>query len=282
MPHTTLITTDALAQHLADPNWAIFDCRFDLADAGWGEAQYRAAHIPGAAYVHLDRDLSGEKTGRNGRHPLPEDGQFFDRLYRWGVTPDTQVVAYDQNNGMWASRLWWMLRYFGHESVAVLDGGLAKWLSEGRPTRTGEECRTPALFGLQSGDKMLLTVDEVEQVHADPAWRLVDARTPERYRGEAEPIDPVAGHIPGAVNHPNALNVKADGTFRAPEELRARFLSLLADVPPERAVMYCGSGVAACHNALAMEHAGLPGPKVYLGSWSEWSSDPARGVARGE
>jgi thiosulfate/3-mercaptopyruvate sulfurtransferase len=281
MPYTTLITTAELAAHLDDPDWAICDCRFDLADTRWGEAQYRAAHIPGAIYVHLDRDLSGEKTGRNGRHPLPESSDFLDRVQRWGITPGTQVVAYDQNNGMYASRLWWMLRYFGHNAVAVLDGGWAKWTAEGRPVRAGEEKRASGLFAAQTIQAMRLTVAEVEQVRADPAWRLVDARAPERYRGEVEPLDPVAGHIPGAVNHYNALNVNADGTFRAPEELRARFLALLGDVPPERVVMYCGSGVAAAHNVLAMEVAGLPGARVYVGSWSEWCSDPQRPVATG-
>ncbi len=281
MPYTTLITTAELAAHLDDPNWACLDCRFDLADPAWGEAQYRVAHIPGAAYAHLDRDLSGPKTGRNGRHPLPEAGDFLARLHNWGIAPPVQVVAYDQDNGMYASRLWWLLRYFGHDSVAVLDGGWAKWTTEGRPTRSGEERRAPATCSAQERKALRLTAADVEQVRADPLWKLVDARAPERYRGEAEPIDPVAGHIPGAINHHNALNVNADGTFRAPEALRARFLALLEDVPPERAVMYCGSGVAACHNVLAMEVAGLPGAKVYLGSWSEWISDPARGVARG-
>ncbi|MDW8326944.1 MAG: sulfurtransferase [Anaerolineales bacterium] len=281
MPYTTLVSTTELAAHLDDPNWAIFDCRFDLADTSWGEAQYRAAHLPGAIYVHLDRDLSGEKTGRNGRHPLPEAGDFLERVKRWGITPHTQVVAYDQNNGMYASRLWWLLRYFGHEAVAVLDGGWAKWTAEGRPVRAGEEQRVPGLFAAQAREEMRLTAEEVERIRTDPAWKLVDARAPERYRGEVEPYDPVAGHIPGAVNHYNALNVNADGTFRAPEELRARFLALLGDVPPERAVMYCGSGVAAAHNVLAMEVAGLPGARVYAGSWSEWCSDPQRPVATG-
>lgn len=280
MPYTTLVSTTELAAHLDDPHWAIFDCRFDLTDASWGEAQYRAAHLPGAIYVHLDRDLSGEKTGRNGRHPLPATDDFLARMRAWGIAPQVQVVAYDQNNGMYASRLWWLLRYFGHDAVAVLDGGWAKWTAEGRPVCAGDEGkRAPGLVAAQAREALRLTAAEVEQVRTNPAWKVVDARAPERYRGEVEPFDPVAGHIPGAVNHYNALNVNADGTFRAPEELRARFLALLGDVPPERVVMYCGSGVAAAHNVLAMEVAGLPGARVYVGSWSEWCSDPQRPVA---
>jgi thiosulfate/3-mercaptopyruvate sulfurtransferase len=307
MSFTTLVSTADLAAHLDDPNWAIVDCRFDLADTEWGRQAYRQAHIPGAVYAHLDLDLSGFKTGQNGRHPLPDDMQFLMRLSLWGIGNHTQVVAYDQSNGMWASRLWWLLGYIGHQAAAVLDGGFAKWTREGRPARAGDERRTPigrtgpttvtitggaspgaderelkALTALASKRRLTASAEEVERLRTDPGFRLIDSRAPERYRGEVEPLDPVAGHIPGAVNHYNLSNVNADGTFRAPEELRAKFRAMLGEVPPSRAVLYCGSGVAAAHNLLAMEVAGLSGAKVYAGSWSEWCSGPARPVAKGE
>jgi thiosulfate/3-mercaptopyruvate sulfurtransferase len=279
-PFTTLIAAADLASHLADPGWAVVDCRFDLANTGWGEEQYRAAHLPGAVYAHLDRDLSGPKTGKNGRHPLPDVEQFKARLGVWGIGPGVQVVAYDQSSGMWASRLWWLLRYLGHEAAAVLDGGFAKWSREGRPTRAGEEQRAPATFVGAPRAPLQVSADEVERLRADPAYRLIDSRAPERYRGETEPLDPVAGHIPGALNLYNLSNVNADGTFLAPEQLRAKFLALLGDAPPSNVVAYCGSGVAAAHNVLAMEIGGLSGARIYPGSWSEWCSEPGRPAAR--
>jgi len=282
MPFTTLISTADLAPHLADPQWVVVDCRFDLANPGWGEEQYRAAHLPGAIYAHLDRDLSGPKTGKNGRHPLPDMEQFKTRLGQWGIGPEAQVVAYDQNSGMWASRLWWMLKYLGHEAVAVLDGGIAKWLQEGRPVKGGWETRVPAQFVGSPREALRVEAEAVGRLRADPAYRLIDSRAPERYRGDVEPLDPVAGHIPGAVNLYNLSNVNPDGTFRAPEALRAKFRAMLGDVPASNAITYCGSGVAAAHNILAMEVAGLPGARVYAGSWSEWCSDPARPVAKGD
>jgi thiosulfate/3-mercaptopyruvate sulfurtransferase len=280
MPFHTLISSAELAAHLGDSNWAVVDCRYDLMNAAWGEPAYREAHIPGAVYAHMDRDLAGPKTGRNGRHPLPDAGPFQRRMADWGIGPETQVVAYDQDSGMWASRLWWLLRYYSHEAVAVLDGGLAQWMREGRPVRAGEEQREPRPFTAIARDWERVTAEDVERLRADPAYRLIDSRTPERYRGEREPIDPVAGRIPGAVNVYNLSNVNVDGTFLAPEALRAKFLSLLGDVPPENVVAYCGSGIAAAHNILALEYAGLPGAKLYVGSWSEWCSDPGRPVAR--
>jgi thiosulfate/3-mercaptopyruvate sulfurtransferase len=282
MPFTTLISTSDLAAHLTEGEWVIVDCRFDLTNTAWGEESYRAAHIPGAAYAHLDRDLSGTKTGKNGRHPLPDWESFEARLGTWGIGLGVQVVAYDQDSGMYASRLWWLLRYLGHEAVAVLDGGMAKWLREARPTRTGEEQRPPARFSGSPRESMRVTLGEVEQLRLDSHQLLVDVRAPERYRGQVEPIDPVAGHIPGAVNHFNKNNLSADGTFLAPETLRARFLSLLGALPATNVTAYCGSGVAAAHNVLAMEVAGLSGARVYVGSWSEWCADPTRPVARGE
>jgi thiosulfate/3-mercaptopyruvate sulfurtransferase len=278
MPFTTLISTENLAGHLDDPAWAIVDCRFDLADTDWGEQQYLAGHLPGAAYAHLDRDLSGPKTGTNGRHPLPEIETFKARLGQWGIGPGVQVVAYDQDNGMYASRLWWLLRFLGHEAVAVLDGGVAKWRAEDRPLRAGPEAREPRTFVGEPRYEMRLTAADVEMWRKLPSRRLIDARAPERFRGETEPLDRVAGHIPGALNYFYKDNVNLNGTFLAPEKLRAQFQALLGDIAAENTAVYCGSGVSAAHDLLAMEVAGLRGEKLYAGSWSEWCSDPARPV----
>lgn len=278
--HTTLIDTTTLAARLDQPGWVIVDCRFNLADTGWGEAQYAAGHIPGAVYAHLDRDLSGPKTGRNGRHPLPAMDLLQQRLGEWGIGPSSQVVAYDQDTSMAASRLWWLLRYLGHTAVAVLDGGLARWTAEGRPLRAGEEHPVPNTFTGQLQPHMLVEADVVEQLRQNPGARVIDARAPERYRGETEPLDRVAGHIPGAVNAPYLSNLASDKTFLAPAALRQQLQAALGDVPADRAVIYCGSGVSACHNLLAMEYAGLPGAKLYAGSWSEWCAEDERPVAK--
>jgi thiosulfate/3-mercaptopyruvate sulfurtransferase len=280
MAFKTLISTSVLAMHLEDDPVAIVDCRFKLGDESWGEDAYVASHIPHAVYAHLDRDLSGPKNGTNGRHPLPDPDTVSRTFTRFGITSGVQVVAYDQDNGMFASRLWWMLRWLGHDAVAVLDGGFAKWTAEGRDTRSGTETRAAQTFIAAPRPDLLATVDEVAALHADRNWRLVDARAPERFRGDVEPLDKVAGHIPGAVNHCYQTNLDAEGTFRSPEELRAHLRATLGDQPADRIVCYCGSGVTACHNLLALEHAGLTGARLYAGSWSEWSSDPARPVEK--
>lgn len=281
MPFTTLISTEALAAHLADPEWVIVDCRFDLANPAWGAQQFHASHIPGAVYAHLDRDLSGPKTGTNGRHPLPNDENFKAWLGQQGIGLGVQVAAYDQDNGMYASRLWWLLRYFGHDAVGVLNGGLAKWQAEGRPVTDVETAPAPRQFTGEPRRELRLTAADVEMWRQLPSRRLVDARAPERYRGETEPLDRVAGHIPGALNHYYKNNLNPDGTFRAPEQLRAQFQAVLGEVPVENTAMYCGSGVSAAHNLLAMEVAGLPGARIYPCSWSEWCADPSRPVATG-
>src|SRR5687768_10920110 len=198
---TTLVSADTLAAHLADPDWLVVDCRFDLAQPAAGEAAYRAGHIPGALYAHLDRDLSSPITATTGRHPLPDPERFAATLSSWGVTADTQVIAYDADNGMYASRLWWLLRWVGHRAVAVLDGGFAKWVSDGRPISVVEDQNEPVDFHPAPRAGMTVAADEVATLRLDPNWRLVDSRAPERYRGEVEPMDPVAGHIPGAANH---------------------------------------------------------------------------------
>lgn len=281
MPHTTLVSTDLLAARIDDPSWVIVDCRYDLADEAWGEEQYRAAHVPGASYASLGHDLAVPDGGRGGRHPLPAHDAMAATFGRLGVTAGVQAVAYDQGNGMYASRLWWMLRYMGHDAVAVLDGGIEKWLREGRPTRAGAETRLPAAFAGTPRPDMRVTANQVWARLGDPSMTLVDARAPSRYEGREEPLDRVAGHIPGARNHFFQSNLQPDGTFLPPEALREKFAAVLGETPPDQVTLYCGSGVTACHNLLAMERAGLTGMKLFPGSWSEWSADPERPVETG-
>ena len=277
MIHTTLVSTDVLASHL-DGRWVIVDCRYDLQNEPWGREQYRAAHVPGAMYASLVDDLAGPRTGHNGRHPIPSIEALAAALGRFGISGDSQVIVYDQDSGSWASRLWWSLRYLGHDAVAVLDGGWAKWTREGRPVAAGEERRAATVFSPAPRPEMVATLEEVGLRREDPTMRLVDARAPERFEGRTEPIDRAAGHIPGAMNHFFRANLTDEGTMLPPETLRQTFTRLLNGLAPAQSVMYCGSGVTACHNLLAMEHAGLPGARLYPGSWSEWSSDPSRPI----
>ena len=280
MMFTTLIDTETVAAHVTDPAFTIVDCRYDLRDEAWGEREYAERHIPGAVYASLDRDLSGAKTGQNGRHPLPDPARLAHTFGRLGITAGVQVVAYDQDSGMYASRLWWLVRWLGHDRVAVVDGGFAEWLAEGRAVRSGSEARTPREFQGAPCDGWVVNAGEVGRLIGQRDWRLLDARAPERYRGEIEPLDKVPGHIPGAANHFFKWNLGGDGLFRSADVLRARLRESIGGVSPDRVVCYCGSGVTACHNLLALEHAGLPGAKLYPGSWSEWSSDPSRPIER--
>jgi thiosulfate/3-mercaptopyruvate sulfurtransferase len=281
VPFTTLIDTATLAAHLSDPDYALIDCRYDLRDDAWGGRGYETAHLPGAVYASLDRDLSGAKTGSNGRHPLPDPQRLAQTFGHLGIAGGVQVVAYDQDNGMYASRLWWLLRWMGHGSVAVLDGGLARWISENRPLQPGIETRAARRFEGFPQAGWTMTADETADAAGQGGWLLVDARSPDRYRGENETIDAVAGHIPGAVNHFFKWNVTDHGTFRSAGEIRDRVRATIGGVSPDRVVCYCGSGVTACQNLLAFEHAGLSGAKLFPGSWSEWSSDPSRPIQKG-
>lgn len=285
MSYQTLISAAQLRALMATAQPPVLlDCRFDLADPAAGERAYAAGHLPGAHYLHLDRDLAGEKQGPDGRfrgrHPLPTRERFAALVGTLGITPQTQVVVYDAQGPMYAPRAWWMLRWIGHRAVAVLDGGLTAWTAAGGALNTAAPARHPtaAPYPLQAETMPAVEVHELQQRLALRA--VVDARAPERYRGEVEPIDPVAGHISGALNRFLQLNLQPDGRFKPAPQLREEFTQLLGARDPREVVHQCGSGVSACVNLLAMELAGLPGSALYPGSWSEWSADPARPVAR--
>jgi thiosulfate/3-mercaptopyruvate sulfurtransferase len=281
MSFTTLISSSQLGENIGANDWAVIDCRFSLADPAAGRRLYEESHLPSAHYAHLDEDLSSPVTDTSGRHPLPDPQALCRQLDKWGVAAETQVVAYDDAGGAFAARLWWLLRWLGHESAAVLDGGFPAWVEGGlpmtaeipRPSRTDYVCRP--------NDESWLSAAQVTAGLAGSDLLLIDARDPERFRGESEPIDPVAGHVPGAINAPFKANLSSSGRFLSPEQLRARFEPLLAASANRQVVHMCGSGVTACHNLLAMEVAGLPAGKLYAGSWSEWGRDASRPVAVG-
>lgn len=279
---TTLVDTDTLARHLADPRWVVVDCRFTLTDAGAGRRAWIAGHIPGARYAHLDEDLSSPITPRTGRHPLPDPNALARKLGAWGIDESKQVVVYDDTFGAMASRPWWLLRWLGHESVALLDGGYPKWVREKKPVTPEAPVVHQTTFHPRINNTLWVNADFVERARQDEAFVVLDARAEERFRGDVEPLDKVAGHVPGAVNAMYEDNLDVSGEFLSAEELRERYLDLLGGVVPDQAIHMCGSGVTACHNVLAMEHAGLPGARLYAGSWSEWITDPNRPVATGE
>jgi thiosulfate/3-mercaptopyruvate sulfurtransferase len=282
--YQTLISTSELFLHLNDPEWAILDCRFTLDDSEKSRNDYEKAHIPGALYAHLNEDLSGAAIpGVTGRHPLPDVGVAAQTFARWGIGSGVQVVAYDDMGGsLAAARAWWIAHWMGHAAAAVLDGGWQKWLREGRPVRGGLETRLARRFEPSPRQELLASTDEVELIRQDPTSRLFDARSGERYCGQNETIDPVGGHIPGAVLAPRSENLNPDGVFLGVDILRDRYQALLGDISPNRAVFYCGSGVTATHNILAMQHAGLGWTRLYVGSWSEWITDPQRPIATGD
>jgi thiosulfate/3-mercaptopyruvate sulfurtransferase len=286
MTFTTLISGATLRDLVGKPEIAIIDCRFDLMNPDGGRRAYLEGHIPGARYADLNRDLSAPISATSGRHPLPSPDQLLAGLARLGVGRATQVIAYDDSAGAFAARLWWMLRWVGHPAAAVLDGGIKTWVSEGGTLQSGEEKPLPAAAGgphlsAQADTAAVIETAEIERRLSDPAFLLIDARAAERFAGTVEPIDAVAGHIKGAVNHPFSANLSADGRFLPAPVLRQAWERRLAGRSPTQVAAMCGSGVTACHNLLSLEVAGLHGAKLYAGSWSEWIRDPRRPIAQG-
>lgn len=283
MAYTTLITSDELAAHLNDPDWVIVDCRCALGDPAQGRQDYLKAHIPEAVFADEKADLSAPVIpGVTGRHPLPTEEEAAATFSRLGIGPGVQVVAYDAaGGGSAAARLWWMLQWLGHEAAAVLDGGWQDWLKGNRPTQAGEVVARVRRFVPRLNRQLTVTVAEVGALAQDPAYRVIDSRAAERYRGEVEPIDPVAGRIPGALNAPYLENMTPEGKFKPAGELQARFRALLGETPADRTVFYCGSGITAAMNVLAMTIAEMGTPKMFPGSWSEWITDPKRPIAKG-
>ena len=280
MKYTTIIKPEILFSHLNDPEWVIVDCRFDLMDPDWGFTEYQELHIPGAVYAHLDKDLAGSKTALTGRHPLPDTEIFIKKLSSWGINKAKQVIVYDTVGGAFAARLWWMLRTFGHAKVAVLDGGLPKWINQKYPVIGGVENNEPEIFSGNLDTAQFVSTEDVFQKINSENFLLIDARNQERFAGINEPIDPVAGHIPGAVNRFHTLNLNQDLTMKSGQDLKQEFRALMSTFPADKTIVYCGSGVTSCHHLLAMEYAGIKGARLYLGSWSEWIRDPARPIIK--
>jgi thiosulfate/3-mercaptopyruvate sulfurtransferase len=275
--YNDIIEVAPLAALLTDDQVVIVDCRFYLGEEDAGRLSYEEGHIPSAQYVHLNNDLCKPLYPGSGRHPLPSIDDMIRLFSRLGVSANTQVVAYDDANGIAASRLWWMLRYMGHDKVAVLNGGMPAWKAAGLPLVSGIEIKDPLIFTGNPRFELLVQMKDVQSVQ-----RLVDSRLPERYRGEIEPIDSIAGHIPEAVNFYYKKNYDQDGRFLPPSLIRKQFEKLLGDLPPSEVAFYCGSGVTACNNLLALAYSGLGDGKHYVGSWSEWSSNPSNPIALGE
>jgi len=281
--YTTLISAADLAQHIDDPDWVVVDCRHDLVNLAFGREAYAGGHLPGAVFADMETELSGPKRGEDGvfrgRHPLPSKEALVETLRSWGVNDGTQVIAYDAHGGMYAARLWWLLRWLGHEAAAVLDGGLPAWQALGQPVVTEVASKPRGSVDARAPFVPTVTVAEVLENIESARRTVVDARAADRFRGENETVDPVGGHIPGARNRFFKNNLQDDGRFKAAQQLREEFGAVIED--PSQAIMQCGSGVTACHNLLALEVAGLTGAALYPGSWSEWSSDPTRPVATG-
>lgn len=276
-----LLSTQCLADHLDDPNWVVVDCRFSLLDVDAGRNEYLAGHIPGAHYAHLNADLSSPVSERSGRHPLPNMTDFCAKLAAWGTGPDSQVVVYDDMAGAIAARLWWLLKSTGHRAVVLLDGGWSAWVAEQRPQQQSVPENHVGPYEQELDRSCWLSTEQVQAAISKDEIVLLDARAAARFRGEIEPIDPIAGHVPGAINRPFEENLQPNGLFKPPAQLRREFLALLAGRDAHTLVHMCGSGVTACHNLLAMEVAGLAGSRLYAGSWSEWIRDPARPLALG-
>jgi thiosulfate/3-mercaptopyruvate sulfurtransferase len=276
-----LVSKTQLMDHLHDPAWVIFDCRHDLVDHAKGPRLYQENHIPGAFLAPVETALSGARNGFNGRHPLPTPNTFAAFLAAHGVSAASTVVAYDDSGGLYAARLWWLARWIGIKSVALLDGGIPRWIADGGVVTKELPKPRPATLAAHVDGTLVWSAKAVLSRLSDPSYMIIDARAADRFRGEVEPIDPVAGHIPGALNRFYKSNLQADLTFRPADELKKEFNALIQNRPPGNVVHQCGSGITACANLFAMEYAGLPDSKLYAGSWSEWVADPSRPVARG-
>lgn len=282
MKYTTLVSVPDLAAHLDDAGWVVCDCRHDLVKTAAGRDAYAQAHIPGARFVHVDEDLSAPLTGRNGRHPLPDPANFAARLGALGIDDAKQVIAYDASGGVYAARLWWMLRWMGHVAAAVLDGGWDAWMRARQRVTAELPAVARARFAPRHRPDASCDAAVVAASLAKPLPRLLDARSADRFRGENETLDPIAGHIPGALNRFFRHNLDPEGGFKPAADLRDEFEEALGSAAPSEVIHYCGSGVSACHNLLAMEIAGLEGSRLYAGSWSEWIADRSRPVATGK
>ena len=277
MNNGPLLSSKELEQYLGNPDWVIIDCRFDLSSPEWGYGVFIENHVLGSVYAHLNKDLSGATSPSSGRHPLPSPDDFAKKLGSWGISPSSRVVVYDSNGGAFAARLWWMLKMIHHDSVYVLDGGYPKWKGENHPIQAGLHQNPPGDYDeIKFDPQMVATSSDVMQAINDQRNTIIDARTPERYRGEIEPIDPIAGHIPSAINRFHGLNLQPEGSFKTTTQLLAEFNELLQQNTSINTIVYCGSGVTSCHHMLAMQIAGLPAGRVYIGSWSEWIKDPDR------
>jgi len=278
---TTLVDASTLSEQLSRDDLLLLDCRFDLGNTQWGELEYARAHLPGAIYVHLDRDMSGPVTAASGRHPLPQPEHFAARLGELGATSNCQLIAYDQGNAAYAARLWWLARWMGLRNVAVLDGGITAWRAAGLPLETTVRTPQPRSLAVSLAADAWVSSEAVDDLRQRPGNLLIDARGAERFAGRNETLDTVAGHVPGARNRPFLDNLGPDGRFLPAEVLRQRFGTLLGSVAPSSVLSMCGSGVTACHNLLALEHAGFRGARLYAGSWSEWIRDPRRPIGTG-
>jgi thiosulfate/3-mercaptopyruvate sulfurtransferase len=279
---TTVVSAKQLADQLDNPDWVVVDCRFTLTDPESGRRAYAVGHIPGARYAHLEEDLSAPVGAHTGRHPLPDPEELARRLGEWGIDGDKQVVVYDDTFGAMAGRLWWLLRWLGHDRVALLDGGLPAWKRVGLPLSATPPRIHATHFVANLRPGLVVDAGAVQAATEDRSGVVIDARAEERFSGDVEPLDPVAGHVPGAVNLPWEDNLDMDGTFLSSEELRELYEDIVGKRSPSHVFAMCGSGVTACHNLVAMEIAGISGARLYAGSWSEWISDPERPVATGE
>tara|TARA_B100000809_G_scaffold228277_1_gene241180 strand:- start:320 stop:1159 length:840 start_codon:yes stop_codon:yes gene_type:complete len=278
--HDSLISPQIVNEHLEDSNWRFFDCRYVLTEPDKKQAEFAVSHLPGALYAHMNRDLAAPPIpGKTGRHPLPEKQELIKLFSTWGIDHAVQVVIYDDTGGAYAVRLWWMLRWLGHDAVAVMDGGWPRWIKEGRPVSADLIIPKAVEFKANQREHWLVTAEDVRNYFDNPEVRVLDARSRDRYRGENETLDPVAGHIPGAVSAPFVENLDPDGNLKSKSELRKMYLELLDGSPAEKAISYCGSGITACHNILAMYYAGLGNSRLYSGSWSDWITNPERLVA---